>query len=180
MKDKFKGKTTLKEMATNWAEVYGEDLANDYGGFYDELYEKYGEKTPFDLEEADDAWISSYGESLQDEYEGFWTTIGGKLALDYDEESGVFFDRDGNEFENPDDEEYMVYHDKGKGHKEKMSPSEFKKLMTAPKAPAAPMAETKPAMKPEAKPSITPKGKLYEDIGDMLAPQDPPIKKGKK
>ena len=84
--DQFKGKTTLKEMAQNWAEVYGEDLANDYGGFYDKLYEKYGNK-PIPLAEVKQAWKYAYGEDLNVEYDGFWESIGGKKLISFIDDS---------------------------------------------------------------------------------------------
>lgn len=115
--DPFKGKTTLSEMANNWAEVYGEDLANDYGGFYDELYEKYGDK-PIPLSEVKQAWRDAYGEDLNLQYDGFWETIGGKKHISYVDENGdilesykkggTFIDQYGDIIDDPNDEEYEM------------------------------------------------------------------------
>lgn len=103
--DQFKGKTTLKEMAQNWAEGYGEDLANDYSGFYDELYEKYGNK-PIPLTEIQDAWRYAYGEEIDENYTGFWGSIGGKIPL-YDLD-GTFETPDGEVVEMPDEEAHTI------------------------------------------------------------------------
>lgn len=139
-KDQFKGKTTLREMAENWAEVYGEDLANDYGGFYDELYEKYDNK-PIPLDEIQESWRSAYGEEIDENYTGFWGSIGGKIPL-FDLEDGLFETPDGDVVEMPDEEAHTIMDAAGKN---KLSVSDY----MANKNP-------QPAMKPEAKPAVKP------------------------
>jgi hypothetical protein len=149
MKDKFKGKTTLKEMAENWAEVYGEDLAMDYGGFYDELYEMYGDKKPIPLEEVFNAWKQSYGENIDEEYEGFWGSVGGKIPLyeggEFD--GGNFFTPAGETVDMPDEEAHIILSSDGS---KRFSVSEF--MAKKNPQPAIKLQAQPAAMKPEAKP----------------------------
>jgi hypothetical protein len=154
MEDQFKGKTTLKEMANNWAEIYGEDFANDYAGIYDGLYEKYGDNKPIPLSEVKQAWRSAYGEDLNMDYDGFWESIGGKKHISYvnedgdileefEEGAGTFVDQYDDIVENPDDEEYELSFGESS-----MTPSEFmsNKIQG--------QLVKKPEVKPEVKPVI--------------------------
>ena len=160
--NKFKGKTTLKEMAQNWAEVYGEDLANDYAGFYDKLYEKYGNK-PIPLAEVKQAWKYAYGEDLNMEYDGFWESIGGKKLISFiDDEGnlleewtdyGTFVDQYGDIVENPNDEE----HELNFGG-ESLTPSQFTSNEYGSQLVKKP--EVKPAVEKEVKPVIQPVKKV--------------------
>jgi hypothetical protein len=163
-------------MAENWAEVYGEDLAMDYGGFYDELYEMYGDKKPIPLGEVKQAWRSAYGEDLNMEYEGFWETIGGKKHISYVNEDGdileefteggTFVDQYGDVIEDPNDEEYEMTFGK-----DSFAPSAFmgnkieSKLVKKPESkPAGMKPESKPAGMPEGAVDIMEKGSLDKAI----------------
>jgi hypothetical protein len=75
---------TLNQLAQMWSEGYGEDLANDYAGVYDVLYEQYGNKE-FGLEDLNNAWKNAYGEDFAENYSGVWQDLGGTPTINLDE-----------------------------------------------------------------------------------------------
>ena len=66
-------KYKFKELAKAWEFVYGEDMEDEYEGFYQEVVGKYKNK----VTKADIAtiWSNVYGEEIDVEYSGFYTEL---------------------------------------------------------------------------------------------------------
>lgn len=66
-------KYKFEEIAKAWDYSYGEDMENEYEGFYQEVIGKYKNKvTKKDIAEI---WDNIYGEDIAAEYEGFFDSI---------------------------------------------------------------------------------------------------------
>ena len=66
-------KYKFKDLAKAWEFVYGEDMEDEYQGFYQEVTGKYRNKvTKADIAEI---WDKVYGEDIASEYEGFFDAI---------------------------------------------------------------------------------------------------------
>ena len=66
-------KYKFKELAKAWEFVYGEEMEDEYEGFYQEVVGKYKNKvTKADIAEI---WNSVYGEDIATEYDGFFGSI---------------------------------------------------------------------------------------------------------
>ena len=63
-------KYKFKDLAKAWEFVYGEDMEDEYQGFYQEVTGKYKNKvTKKDVAEI---WQKVYGEDIESEYDGFF------------------------------------------------------------------------------------------------------------
>ena len=63
-------KYKFKDLAKAWEFVYGEDMEDEYQGFYQEVTGKYKNKvTKKDVAEI---WQKVYGEDIESEYDGFY------------------------------------------------------------------------------------------------------------
>ena len=66
-------KYKFKDLAKAWEFVYGEDMEDEYQGFYQEVTGKYKNKvTKKDVAEI---WQKVYGEDIEAEYDGFYNEI---------------------------------------------------------------------------------------------------------
>lgn len=66
-------KYKFKDLAKAWEFVYGEDMEDEYQGFYQEVTGKYKNKvTKQDIAEI---WQKVYGEDIQSEYDGFYNEL---------------------------------------------------------------------------------------------------------
>lgn len=66
-------KYKFKDIAKAWEFVYGEDMEDEYEGFYQEVVGKYKNKvTKADIAEI---WNNVYGEDIATEYDGFFGSI---------------------------------------------------------------------------------------------------------
>lgn len=66
-------KYKFKDIAKAWEFVYGEEMEDEYQGFYQEVTGKYKNKvTKADIAEI---WNKVYGEDIATEYEGFFSSI---------------------------------------------------------------------------------------------------------
>ena len=66
-------KYKFKELAKAWEFVYGEEMEDEYEGFYQEVVGKYKNKvTKADIAEI---WNNVYGEDIATEYDGFFGSI---------------------------------------------------------------------------------------------------------
>ena len=66
-------KYKFKDLAKAWEFVYGEDMEDEYQGFYQEVTGKYKNKvTKKDIAEI---WQKVYGEDIEAEYDGFYNEI---------------------------------------------------------------------------------------------------------
>tara|TARA_A200000159_G_C7323009_1_gene339667 strand:- start:1550 stop:2131 length:582 start_codon:yes stop_codon:yes gene_type:complete len=66
-------KYKFKDLAKAWEFVYGEEMEDEYQGFYQEVTGKYKNKvTKADIAEI---WNKVYGEDIATEYEGFFSSI---------------------------------------------------------------------------------------------------------
>jgi hypothetical protein len=66
-------KYKFKELAKAWDYVYGEDMEDEYEGFYQEVIGKHKNKvTKSDVAEI---WSNVYGEDVADEYGGFFDSL---------------------------------------------------------------------------------------------------------
>ena len=66
-------KYKFKEVAKAWEFVYGEDMEDEYEGFYQEVVGKYKNKvTKSDIAEI---WSNVYGEDVAAEYGGFYDSL---------------------------------------------------------------------------------------------------------
>lgn len=66
-------KYKFKELAKAWQHVFGEEMEDEYQGFYQEVTGKYKNK----VTKADIAtiWSQVYGEEIEDEYPGFYNDL---------------------------------------------------------------------------------------------------------
>jgi hypothetical protein len=66
-------KYKFKDLAKAWEFVYGEDMEDEYQGFYQEVTGKYKDKvTKQDIAEI---WQKVYGEDIESEYDGFYNEL---------------------------------------------------------------------------------------------------------
>ena len=66
-------KYKFKDLAKAWEFVYGEEMEDEYQGFYQEVTGKYKDKvTKADIAKI---WDEVYGEDIATEYEGFFSSI---------------------------------------------------------------------------------------------------------
>jgi hypothetical protein len=66
-------KYKFKDLAKAWEFVYGEDMEDEYEGFYQEVTGKYKNKvTKKDIAEI---WQKVYGEDIEAEYDGFYNEL---------------------------------------------------------------------------------------------------------
>ena len=66
-------KYKFKDINKAWSHVYGEDMEDEYQGFYQEVTGKYKDKvTKADIAKI---WSSVYGEDITDEYDGFYNDL---------------------------------------------------------------------------------------------------------
>ena len=66
-------KYKFKDLAKAWEFVYGEDMEDEYQGFYQEVTGKYKNKvTKADIAEI---WNKVYGEDIEAEYDGFYNEL---------------------------------------------------------------------------------------------------------
>ena len=66
-------KYKFKELAKAWQHVYGEDMEDEYQGFYQEVTGKYKDKVT--KSDVATIWSSVYGEEVADEYGGFYNDL---------------------------------------------------------------------------------------------------------
>jgi hypothetical protein len=66
-------KYKFNDLAKAWQHVYGEDMEDEYEGFYQEVVGKYKNK----VTKADIAtiWSHVYGEEIADDYDGFYNEL---------------------------------------------------------------------------------------------------------
>jgi translation elongation factor EF-1beta len=66
-------KYKFKDLAKAWEFVYGEDMEDEYQGFYQEVTGKYKNKvTKQDIAEI---WQKVYGEDIEADYDGFYNEL---------------------------------------------------------------------------------------------------------
>ena len=66
-------KYKFKELAKAWEFVYGEEMEDEYEGFYQEVVGKYKNKVT--KEDIAEIWNKVYGEDIATEYDGFFGSI---------------------------------------------------------------------------------------------------------
>lgn len=66
-------KYKFKDLAKAWEFVYGEEMEDEYEGFYQEVTGKYKNKVT--KEDIAKIWDEVYGEDIATEYEGFFSSI---------------------------------------------------------------------------------------------------------
>ena len=66
-------KYKFKDLAKAWEFVYGEDMEDEYEGFYQEVTGKYKNKVT--KKDVADIWQKLYGEDIEAEYDGFFSSI---------------------------------------------------------------------------------------------------------
>ena len=66
-------KYKFKELAKAWEFVYGEEMEDEYEGFYQEVVGKYKNKVT--KEDIAEIWNNVYGEDIAVEYDGFFKSI---------------------------------------------------------------------------------------------------------
>jgi hypothetical protein len=66
-------KYKFKDIAKAWQHVYGEDMEDEYQGFFQEVTGKYKDKvTKKDIAEI---WMNTYGEDIATDYDGFYNDL---------------------------------------------------------------------------------------------------------
>ena len=63
-------KYKFKDIAKAWQHVYGEDMEDEYQGFYQEVVGKYKNKVT--KKDIADIWMQVYGEDIAVDYDGFY------------------------------------------------------------------------------------------------------------
>ena len=71
-------KYNFKDIAKAWEFTYGEDMEDEYQGFYQEVTGKYKNKVT--KQDIADIWQKVYGEDIAAEYGGFFDSIKESLA----------------------------------------------------------------------------------------------------
>lgn len=71
-------KYSFKDLAKAWEFTYGEDMEDEYQGFYQEVTGKYRNKVT--KKDIADIWQKVYGEDIAAEYDGFYDSIKENLA----------------------------------------------------------------------------------------------------
>jgi len=66
-------KYKFKELAKAWSHVYGEDMEDEYQGFYQEVTGKYKDKVT--KKDIADIWTATYGEDIAADYDGFYNDL---------------------------------------------------------------------------------------------------------
>jgi|TARA_B110000908_G_scaffold167929_1_gene221799 hypothetical protein len=72
-------KYKFKELAKAWEVVYGEEMEDEYQGFYQEVTGKYKDKVTKD--DIATIWTAVYGEDIAAEYDGFYNDLKENIAL---------------------------------------------------------------------------------------------------
>ena len=66
-------KYKFKDLAKAWQHVYGEDMEDEYQGFFQEVVGKYKDKvTKKDIAKI---WMDTYGEDIATDYDGFYNDL---------------------------------------------------------------------------------------------------------
>ena len=66
-------KYKFKDLAKAWQHVYGEDMEDEYQGFFQEVIGKHKNKVT--KQDIADIWMSVYGEDIAVEYDGFYNEL---------------------------------------------------------------------------------------------------------
>ena len=66
-------KYKFKDLAKAWEFVYGEDMEDEYQGFYQEVTGKYRNKVT--KKDIADIWMKVYGEDIEADYDGFYNEL---------------------------------------------------------------------------------------------------------
>lgn len=66
-------KYKFKDLAKAWQHVYGEDMEDEYQGFYQEVIGKYKNKVT--KQDVADIWMQVYGEDIAVDYDGFFNDL---------------------------------------------------------------------------------------------------------
>jgi hypothetical protein len=66
-------KYKFKELAKAWQHVYGEDMEDEYQGFFQEVTGKYKNKVT--KQDIADIWNATYGEDIAADYDGFYNEL---------------------------------------------------------------------------------------------------------
>mgnify|MGYP005636125315 FL=1 len=66
-------KYKFKELAKAWSHVYGEDMEDEYQGFFQEVTGKYKDKVT--KKDIADIWSATYGEDIAADYDGFYNEL---------------------------------------------------------------------------------------------------------
>ena len=66
-------KYKFKELAKAWSHVYGEDMEDEYQGFFQEVTGKYKNKVT--KQDIADIWMATYGEDIGVDYDGFYNDL---------------------------------------------------------------------------------------------------------
>lgn len=66
-------KYKFKDLAKAWSHVYGEDMEDEYQGFYQEVTGKYKDKVT--KKDIADIWTAIYGEDIAADYDGFYNDL---------------------------------------------------------------------------------------------------------
>ena len=66
-------KYKFKELAKAWSHVYGEDMEDEYQGFFQEVTGKYKDKVT--KQDIADIWMATYGEDIEADYGGFYSDL---------------------------------------------------------------------------------------------------------
>ncbi len=66
-------KYKFKDLAKAWSHVYGEDMEDEYEGFFQEVVGKYKNKVT--KKDIANIWLAVYGEDIADDYDGFYNEL---------------------------------------------------------------------------------------------------------
>ena len=66
-------KYKFKDLAKAWSHVYGEDMEDEYQGFFQEVTGKYKDKVT--KKDIADIWSATYGEDIAADYDGFYNDL---------------------------------------------------------------------------------------------------------
>lgn len=66
-------KYKFKELSKAWSHVYGEDMEDEYQGFFQEVTGKYKDKVT--KKDIADIWMNIYGEDIAADYDGFYNDL---------------------------------------------------------------------------------------------------------
>jgi len=66
-------KYKFKDLAKAWSHVYGEDMEDEYEGFFQEVVGKYKNKVT--KKDIANIWLDVYGEDIADDYDGFYNEL---------------------------------------------------------------------------------------------------------
>jgi hypothetical protein len=66
-------KYKFKDLAKAWSHVYGEEMEDEYQGFFQEVTGKYKNKVT--KQDIADIWMAIYGEDIAADYDGFYNEL---------------------------------------------------------------------------------------------------------